>query len=67
VRDKSALHRLVVVDGAVTLDPTATAQGRGAYVCDQDCLARAVARRAFGRAFRRAVTVPQNLVDSFGD
>ena len=31
---------------------------RGAYVCDDDCLAEAGKRRAWGRAFRRAVKPP---------
>ena len=31
---------------------------RGAYVCDEECLAEATRRRAWGRAFRRAVTPP---------
>jgi predicted RNA-binding protein YlxR (DUF448 family) len=48
----------------VTLDPAAALPGRGAYVCDAECLARAVRRRAFGRAFRRAVSVPEDLVES---
>lgn len=67
MRPKAVLRRLVLDDGAVEADPTATRPGRGAYVCDRECLDRAVARRAFGRAFRRAVAVPKNLVDSFGD
>jgi predicted RNA-binding protein YlxR (DUF448 family) len=44
-------------------DPTATRPGRGAYVCDETCLARAVERRQFHRAFRRAVTVSDETLE----
>jgi predicted RNA-binding protein YlxR (DUF448 family) len=66
VRDKRALLRLALDDADVVCDPDATRPGRGAYVCDAACAERAVARRAFGRAFKRAVSIPGDLVESVG-
>jgi predicted RNA-binding protein YlxR (DUF448 family) len=51
-------------DGRVVADPTAALSGRGAYVCGPACAATAIRRRAFARAFRRAVSVPADLVES---
>jgi predicted RNA-binding protein YlxR (DUF448 family) len=45
-------------------DPAATLPGRGAYVCDAACARAAVQRRALPRAFRRAVSVGDDLVES---
>jgi predicted RNA-binding protein YlxR (DUF448 family) len=64
VRPKEALTRLAAVGDQVVVDPKGTLPGRGAYVCNPDCAARAVQRRACGRAFRRAVSVDPNLVES---
>jgi predicted RNA-binding protein YlxR (DUF448 family) len=64
VRPKEALVRLAAVDGRVVVDGDGTLPGRGAYLCSADCAALAVRRRAFGRAFRRAVSVDPNLVES---
>jgi hypothetical protein len=61
---KSALLRLAVRDGRVVADPGAMLPGRGAYVCDATCARAAVDRHAFGRAFRRAVSVGDDLVES---
>lgn len=69
--DKAALRRVALAgprapDAAprVQADPEQRLQGRGAYVCDAACASEAVRRRAFHRAFRRAVTVPDNLLES---
>jgi predicted RNA-binding protein YlxR (DUF448 family) len=61
---KAALLRLVVRDGRVVVDPEAVLPGRGAYVCNATCARAAVDRRAFARAFRRAVSVDDDLVES---
>jgi uncharacterized protein len=61
---KSALRRLALRDGWVVVDPDAVLPGRGAYVCDATCARAAVDRRAFARAFRRAVSVGDDLVES---
>ena len=45
-------------DGAVVPDDERLLPSRGAYVCDDGCLAEATRRKAWGRAFRRAVTPP---------
>jgi predicted RNA-binding protein YlxR (DUF448 family) len=72
VAPKGALRRLALDDpvraaGArVVADPAGTRPGRGAYVCGAACARRAVARRALPRAFRRAVTVDEHLVESMG-
>jgi uncharacterized protein len=53
---KGALHRIVrSPDGAVRYDPSRTAPGRGAYVCEKpNCLELAGKRRALQRALRTA-------------
>ena len=53
---KGALHRIVrSPDGAVRYDPSSTAPGRGAYVCEKpNCLELAGKRRALQRALRTA-------------
>jgi uncharacterized protein len=61
---KAALHRLALSGDRVVADPTATLPGRGAYVCDAACARVAIERRAFARAFRRAVSVGDDLVES---
>ena len=43
---------------------TTLAARRGAYVCDARCASVAARRGAFARAFRRAVTVQNDLVES---
>lgn len=61
---KAALRRLAVAGDHVVADPERTLPGRGAYVCDATCARRAIERRAFGRAFRRAVPPAPDLVES---
>ena len=61
---KAALLRLAVHGDRVVPDPGGSLPGRGAYVCDAACARTAVERRAFGRAFRRAVSVDHDLVES---
>ncbi|HEX7300353.1 MAG TPA: DUF448 domain-containing protein [Solirubrobacteraceae bacterium] len=61
---KSALRRVAVVGDRVVADPGATLPGRGAYVCDAACARVAIDRRAFPRAFRRMVSVGDDLVES---
>jgi predicted RNA-binding protein YlxR (DUF448 family) len=53
---KGALHRIVrSPDGAVRYDPSGTAPGRGAYLCEKpNCLKLAGKRRALQRALRTA-------------
>jgi len=59
VAPQRELVRLAAVDGTVTADPQRRLPGRGAYLCPRrECWDRAVARRAFSRAFRRPVDVP---------
>ena len=56
---KAALRRYVAPGGVLEADPAQRLPGRGAYVCDEACLAQALRRRAFHRAFRRPVAAPQ--------
>lgn len=51
---KRALRRHVLLDGRVVPDDDARRPGRGAYLHpgEPDCLARALRRDAFRRAFR---------------
>lgn len=49
--DKRELLRVVNSEGALTVDETGRAQGRGAYICaSEDCLLRAKKIRAFERS-----------------
>ena len=54
-KDKSELLRIVrSSDGAVAIDTTGKAQGRGAYICKTgECMSNAVKKRALGRAFKQ--------------
>ena len=61
-RAKGELVRLVAREGRAVVDAEATAPGRGAYVCGAACARRAIERRAFARAFRRAVAADEALV-----
>jgi predicted RNA-binding protein YlxR (DUF448 family) len=61
---QAALTRLAVRDDRVVADPTGGLPGRGAYVCDAACARAAIDRRALNRAFRRAVSVDHDLVES---
>jgi predicted RNA-binding protein YlxR (DUF448 family) len=58
------LIRVALHGDEVVVDRAARLAGRGAYVHGQACAARAVSRKAFGRAFRRPVAVPPNFVES---
>ncbi|WP_075336044.1 YlxR family protein [Archangium gephyra] len=52
-RIQAELTRLAVgCEGAVVVDWTRRLPGRGAWLCGAGCLAAAVKRKAFGRAFR---------------
>jgi predicted RNA-binding protein YlxR (DUF448 family) len=48
----------------VVTDRDARREGRGAYVCDAACFEKATAARALPRAFRCAVQVPGNTLES---
>lgn len=53
---KGLLHRLVLNEKHQPVrDAAQTAPGRGAYLCGPGCLAAAVKRKAFHRAFKQAV------------
>ena len=52
-RSQAELIRLGVgPEGGVVVDGRRRLPGRGAYLCGAGCLAAAVKRKAFGRAFR---------------
>ncbi|MCL2884352.1 MAG: YlxR family protein [Oscillospiraceae bacterium] len=56
-KDKSQLVRIVKSPaGAIALDPTGKAPGRGAYLCPSaDCLKAARKARRLERAFKSAI------------
>ena len=60
VREKTALVRLFVLNGALTADPPAYHPGRGAYVCrDEACLKEAYRKKeCFARALRTKLVLP---------
>jgi predicted RNA-binding protein YlxR (DUF448 family) len=44
------------IDGAVSIDASGRAQGRGAYICrSAECLDRALKKNAFARVLKHAV------------
>jgi uncharacterized protein len=57
--------RLVrAADGRILADPSARAEGRGAYVCsDPDCAASLAQGRPLARALRVPVTVEPETID----
>jgi uncharacterized protein len=61
---QAALRRLAVRGDRVVADPGGSLPGRGAYVCDATCAQTAIERRALPRAFRQAVSVDHDLVES---
>ncbi|MBA3421339.1 MAG: YlxR family protein [Thermoleophilaceae bacterium] len=64
---KSELLRLVAGDGEIAVDPAARRPGRGAYLCRRpECLGEAVRRRAFARALRAPVNIPEKTLDWIG-
>ena len=66
--DKSSLLRLVVRNGEVVVDRSATLDGRGAWVHPtRDCVQSSIKRKAFGRAFRvaGAITTSRDFVMEF--
>ena len=69
-RDKRALLRVVRTPaGAVMLDPSGRANGRGAYVCrDVDCIERAVGRGGLRRALQALIpaTLEQDMRTAAG-
>lgn len=65
---KGELLRLVAPEGELVTDPAALAPGRGAYLCPRpDCLGAAVGRRAFARALRAPVKIPDQTLDWIGE
>lgn len=55
---KRLLHRLVLNEQhQPMLDSAQDAPGRGAYLCGAGCLAAAVKRKAFQRAFKQHVAL----------
>lgn len=63
--ERAAMLRCVVgPDGAIVPDIDARLPGRGLWLVPRrDIVDRAVAKRAFARAARRPVDIPQNLAD----
>ena len=61
---KASLRRIVLAGDRVVADSAGTGTGRGAYLCGPGCVAPALRRRALGRAFKRAVLNPDDLVES---
>lgn len=80
IASKPQLVRLATVasgsgsPATLVIDLERKLPGRGAYVCREqstdapvaDCLSHALTRKTLARAFRRAVTVPAEIVESVG-
>jgi len=64
IAPKRELVRLALRGDHLAVDRAQREPGRGAYVCGRDCLAEAVRRRQLQRAFRRAVSIDAQTVES---
>lgn len=54
---KGELYRVVkTAAGVIEFDASGKAAGRGAYVCSEACLEKAVASKRLGRALRASLT-----------
>jgi uncharacterized protein len=61
---RGELCRFATVEGRVVPDPEAGIAGRGAWLHPAvECFEQAVRRRAFNRAFRASVALPDETVD----
>lgn len=61
-KEKAFLIKVVKAGDNFSLDLTAKAEGRGAYVCNQKgCIDKAVKKRSFDKSFRRKV--PDEIYD----
>ena len=65
-RERKAKRELIRVvrgtDGAVSLDFSGKAPGRGAYICpNAECLKKALRSKALDRSLE--VTIPQEVID----
>lgn len=59
-KPKKELIRIACYEGAISVDITGKAKGRGVYVCkDADCLKKAVKRKGFLRAFGADISEEQ--------
>ena len=66
--DRSSLQRFVLVEQTVVADPQRRLPGRGAWLhADEQCRATALRRGGFAKAFRRRVTVPEDLFEAFAE
>jgi predicted RNA-binding protein YlxR (DUF448 family) len=63
---KQDLVRLALCESDVVVDRPQRMPGRGAYVCDASCLARAARGGGLPRAFRRPVSIDAQTVESIG-
>jgi predicted RNA-binding protein YlxR (DUF448 family) len=52
---RSSLVRFVVIEGKITLDPTNSLRGRGAYLLKSEIL-EALDKHAFERTFKKSLT-----------
>ena len=52
MKDKSALVRVVCLDGVAVVDKTQKAQARGVYFCkNPDCIKRALKNKGFAKQY----------------
>ncbi len=63
---RSALLRVVAQDGVLIPDERAVLPGRGAWVHPtQECLDKAIRRRAFGRALRVSAALDTQTIEQY--
>ena len=60
-KEKNALIRIAGYEGAVSVDPTGRAKGRGVYLCkdSEDCWKKAFKKKAVERGLRLALSEEQ--------
>ena len=59
-KPKNQLVRIAGYEGAISIDPTGKAKGRGVYLCrNQDCFRMAQKKKAIGRGLKMEVSSQQ--------
>lgn len=59
-KPKNQLVRIAGYEGAISIDPTGKAKGRGVYLCrNQDCFRLAQKKKAIGRGLKMEVSSQQ--------
>jgi predicted RNA-binding protein YlxR (DUF448 family) len=64
-RPKEALMRIVMVDGALTVDESGRLPGRGAYLCPEAACITSLRKKRGRLSYSLRVSVPRAAEDAF--